>query len=81
MSKIKISTISLSSRNMRDLKEQIDTLLKSDESGERIYEVGPYYEAAPGFMAVDIGIFMEASLVAKYKALNDFENSDEGMVH
>lgn len=92
MGKVRVSTFSLSSRNMWDLRRQMDDLLQRISSGKAsyqsgvttyivgkdTYQIGEYYEPAPGYVAVDVSHSLPAELVQFHTAMDNFESdSDE----
>jgi hypothetical protein len=74
MSKVLVATICLSSKNMGDLRNQINELMKKNQGDGATYEVGEYYEPVPGYVSVDIFKFLPAEVVQFYNAVDSFES-------
>lgn len=83
MSLVFTSTVSLSSKNMGDLKSQIQEFLRKNAGDGRTYQVGPYYEPVPGYVAVDIGVFVPVQVVQRLRAMEEFDSEENksGQIH
>jgi hypothetical protein len=77
MSRIHISTISLSSKTEEDLKQQLKDLYEKTQGDGRIYEIGKFYEPVLGYIAVDIYVFLPLDKVMVERAIERFEKNEE----
>jgi len=74
MNKVHISTISLASSSMGDLKKQLKEFKEKTFDDGRIYEFGDYYEPIPGYVGIDISVFLPGEVVTAYRALEGFRD-------
>ena len=77
MNKVLISTITLSSRNMKDLYDQLDELALKAKGDGRIYQRGEFYEPVSGYVAVEVYVFVTEQEIMKHAALDSFEDNEE----
>lgn len=77
MSKVHISTISISSMTMGDLKQQLSDLAEKTKGDGRIYLVGPVYRlSGTSAMVVDISVYIPSAKISEERARMAFESND-----
>jgi hypothetical protein len=68
---------------MGDLKRQMEIATEQNHGVGRVCEFGEYYEPIPGYVAIDLTVYLTADAIQKYRAMEEFENDTNanGQVH